>query len=234
METFRKASDTRPLPEVPSEGRKRLDVMKSASSAVSAYGPKLGPLGPPLTSAQAEQLVKNSFPKDLYKVIAPYKDELVKLIVEESSKIPNDKRRAFETLDRLSKEVCSYEALPGNISRMTEQLKEVPPSDLENFKRSILQGIAIHIVTGYDIVDSDHFYFDANGVPVGVTPANFTRKKACVASILRREQEGEFRQFLKYQSDPYKGSLQGLGRTRKHKKRSKKTLRKRKFKSTRI
>ena len=234
MESFRKASDTRPLPEVPSEGRKRLDVMKSAAAAVPAYGPKLGPLGPPLTGLQAEELVKNSFPGEFSKIVAPYKDELVKLVVEESAKIPGDKRRSFETLNRLSKEVCSYEALHGNVSRMTEQLKEVSPSDSPQFKKSILQGIAIHIVTGYDIVDSDHFYFDANGNPIGVTPSNLTRKKKCLSSIMLREQEGQFRQFLKNQADPYKGSLQGLGRTRKNKKRSKKTLRKRKFKSTRI
>lgn len=38
----------------------------------------------------------------------------------------------------------------------------------------------------------------------------------------------DFREFLQKQSDPYKGSQQGVGRTRKHKKRAKKTLRRRK------
>lgn len=40
---------------------------------------------------------------------------------------------------------------------------------------------------------------------------------------MRKEQSGQFTEFLKQQSDPFKGSQQGQSRTRKHKKKSKKT-----------
>jgi hypothetical protein len=49
-----------------------------------------------------------------------------------------------------------------------------------------------------------------------------------VAPVTIYKNPADFREFLQKQSDPFKGSQQGVGRTRKHKKRSKKTLRRRK------
>jgi hypothetical protein len=222
--------------------------MMSAATASSmqaptsvTYGPKLGPTGgPPLTTAQAEQLVKNSFPNERYKIVAPYKTRLIQYMIERSVNTPPNKRRSFETLERLSKNVCNYEVLSGNITRMENTIKmlkqQLKNEDLvqaiDAAETGALRGISFHIVDGYDFVDESHFIFDKNGNIIDVNPTNRDRKPLCVQSIqaenLRNLQSSQFRQFLKDQSDPYKGSLQGLGRTRKQKKRSKKTLRRRK------
>jgi hypothetical protein len=245
--TFRKSSDTRALPEVPTEGRKKLTSMmmpttKSEAPAPTAYTPKLGPTGgQPLTTAQAAVLVKNSFPGERYKIVAPYKTKLIQHIIEHSVNTPANKRRSFETLDRLSKNICSYEVLSGNITRMEDTLKtvkqELPkeqiPEAISVTETGVLKGIAFHIVDGYDFVDESHFIFDKDGNPIDVNPTNRDRKPLCLQKIqadnLRKQQSSQFTKFLKDQSDPYKGSLQGLGRTRKHKKHSKKTLRGRKI-----
>ncbi len=239
------------LPEVPTQGRKNLSSMMSAATVSSSqasasvkYGPKLGPTGgQPLTTAQAEQLIKNSFPGERYKIVSPYKTRLIQYMIERSVNTPSNKRRSFETLDRLSKNVCSYEVLSGNVTRMENTVKTLKQSlqkedvaeAVSAAEMGVIQGIAFHIVDGFDVVDEDHFIFDKAGNPIDVNPTNRLRKPLCVQSIqaenLRRSQSSQFRQFLKDQSDPYKGSLQGLGRTRKHKKRSKKT-RKHKRKST--
>lgn len=242
-------AETRALPEVPTQGRRNLSSMMSAATASSAqapvsvtYGPKLGPTGgQPLTTAQAEQLVKNSFPGERYKIVAPYKTKLIQYMIERSVNTPSNKRRSFETLDKLSKNVCSYEVLSGNITRLETTIKmlkqslnkEDVPEAVSAAEIGAIKGIAFHIVDGYDFVDESHFIFDKDGNPIDVNSTNRSRKPLCVQSIqaenLRREQSSQFRKFLKDQSDPYKGSLQGLGRTRKHKKHSKKTLRRRKM-----
>jgi hypothetical protein len=234
---------------VASEGRRRLTSMmaaapvsSSSSSSTTKYGPKLGPTGgQPLTTAQAEQLVKNSFPKERYRVIEPYKTKLVRFMIEHSVNTPPNKRRSFETLDRISKHVCSYEVLSGNINRMIDTItrvtenvsKQEAPEAIASVENGVLKGIATHIVDGYDFVDYDHFVFDKDGNPIDVNITNRDRKPLCLDKIqadnLRKEQDVQFSQFLKQQSDPFKGSQQGVGRkTRKQKKRAKKTLRRRK------
>ncbi len=241
------------LPEVPklTEGRKKLTSMMAASSpdpyvagpSVSGvpikYRPKMGPTGQnPLTTEQAKQLIQNSFPNERYKVVAPYEKDLIRQIVTKSANTPPAKRRAFSTLDRLSKHICSYEVLAGNITRAVEttnRIKEDPDSTPEMITapiKSALEAIAAHIVDGYDFVDEDHFEFDQDGNPIKVNETNRERKPNCynylMKPILDRAQSADFREFLQKQSDPFKGSQQGVGRTRKHKKRSKKTLRRRK------
>ena len=241
------------LPEVPrlTEGRRKLTSMMAASSSepyVPAssrsgvpikYGPKLGPTGGnPLTTDEAKQIIRNSFPGERYKVVAPYEKVLIRYIVERSAVTPKEERRIFSTLDRVSKHVCNYEALSGNITRMETGMKamreeEVSPDDILKVKEGVLRGLAAHLVDGYDIVDSDHFEFDINGNPVGVIGDNKQRKPLCynhlMKTILDKTQSEGFRSFLQQQSDPFKGSQQGLGRTRKQRKhKQKKTLRRRK------
>lgn len=240
------------LSGVSSEGRKKLTSMMAAAprsapsvTSTTKYGPKLGPTGgQPLTTSQAEQLVRNSFPAERYRVVEPYKTKLIRFMIEHSVNTPPNKRRSYETLERLSKHVCSYEVLSGNISRMVDTVKrvsaELPKEEVAeaaaNIESGVLKGIAFHIVDGFDFVDYDHFVFDKDGNPIDVNVTNRDRKPLCVDKIqadnLRKEQDVQFKQFLKDQSDPYKGSQQGVGRTRKQKKRSKKTLRRRKVRGT--
>ena len=237
---IRRASDTRSLPEIPKASieslRKITGTLSSRpASTPTKYGPVMGPTGgPPLTTSQADQLITNSFPGERYKIVQPYKSKLLKNIVDHSVGTPANKRRSFETLDRLSKNICSYEVLSGtliNLRNIIQRLKDAELDDLdesiENAITGALKGLAVHIVDGFDFVDEVHFVFDKDGNPIDITPANRGRKPLCLAKIqanaMRKEQSGQFTEFLKQQSDPFKGSQQGQSRTRKHKKKSKKT-----------
>jgi hypothetical protein len=237
---------TQNLPQAATVGRQKLSSMMTAASqaASQTYGPKLGPTGgPPLTKSQAEQLVKNSFPGERYRIVQPYVDDLVKYMIQHSVDTPANERRSFDTLERLSKNVCNYEILSGNIARMEKTIIEMHKSlsvkDIPNATRDleegVLPGIAFQIVDGYDVVDQTHFVFDADGNPIDVTETNRLRKPLCYKKVkedVSLKQSGprtigdpsSFRDFLQKQSDPFKGSQQGYGKkTRKHKKRSKKT-----------
>lgn len=232
--SFRKASDTRQVPAVPTVSKKamRSEWMNMATTTSSSIG------GTPLTASQASQLLDASnFPASLNK----YKKILIQAIVNKSVNTPPAERRPFDTLLKLASHPCSREpleidAFPNYQKRVEEAFKmEDPMIPPEEHALNLAATIAVHLVDGFDVLSKKHFIFDSNGNVVNVTKKEMPRYgRMCIPYLLRKEQEGQFRQFLKDQSDPYKGSQQGLGKTRRHKKRKSKKTNKRKLKSTRI
>lgn len=92
---------------------------------------------------------------------------------------------------------------------------------------SYAQMMASIIGEGFDVAFKDNLQINSKTGQVVVTRNPVTgqpdsRFLKCAAAEIPLETP------LK-ESDPYKGSLQGLGRTRKHKRKSKKTLRRRKI-----
>lgn len=237
---FRKASDTRALPEVPSKGREILDRMKKASEQAALskpssqtpkdYGPNLGPLNnPPLTASQASKLLDVSkFPSKLEK----YRKQFIKAMVEYSTKLSLGERRSFNILLNLASNICSIESMSDSFNNLESRISNLETLDVSDeekagFVNNLFISGAIYLVNGYDLVDKAHFIFDETGKIIGINPMTIDRKPLCLADLKKKkmleEQEGQFRKFLKDTSDPYKGSQQGTGKTRKQKKHSKKT-----------
>jgi len=253
---FRRASDTRALPDVPSvvesarEKRSRWQSLASSAPAAPAgerIGPKtsyntaactrqvgspaIGPLGPPLTRAQASQLVDNAFGDKNHKaILAPYKSTLVDYIVEfsaDETELPPSKRRAFATLDRLSKHICGNEYLKNQLQTRIDETRGQSKDIVDLAVFGYLRGVARNLASGYDVTDQATFCFNDKGEVYGTVLPN--RTPQCASYL---DQQQEFKSFLSAQSDPFKGSQQGVGRRRnrsrtikKKNKKSKKTLR---------
>jgi hypothetical protein len=241
--TFRKASDTRESPELPTEGRKKLTSMMAAASNVGVYapgagaplpvqyGPNLGPVNnPPLTASQSSKILDASkFPAKLSK----YKQQFIRAMVDVSAKLPSNERRKFDVLLNLASNICSIESMSNSFDNLESRISDlqeltgITEEEREQFINNLFLTGAIFLVNGFDVTDKSHFIFDKDGTIIGIIPQALKRKKLCVEKVnadnLRREQSTQFKTFLKTQSDPYKGSQQGTGKTRKHKKQSKKT-----------
>jgi hypothetical protein len=244
---FRRASDTRAIPEIPKASIESLRKITGPLAAPSKkYGPYIGPTrNLPLTTAQASQILDASgFPRGL----EPYRKIFITEIVNESAKLPDTERRRFdilldraahpcskEPLTRNERPLGAYPALQERIGQLVEMEKEskqngqTPVTTVAEFIPLKAQGIAKQLVDGFDVVSQNHFIFDKDGRVVDLTPAEKGRYSGiCSAHLLRQSQQSQFTQFLKEQSDPFKGSQQGYGKTRKQKKKARKTLRRRK------
>lgn len=238
--TFRKASDTRPEPETPKASLASLRAI-TGRLAAPRPGPYIGPVpNLPLTKDQASQLLTASgFPRSLEK----FRNIFIEKFVTRSANLPQNERRSFEILLERAKHPCSKETLIstdpsrlGAYAVLEQTIKDVgddPDFNLEEAVKGKALGVAAQIVDGFDVFSQGHFVFDKDGQVIDVVDREKSRyPKFCLpyltSSGLKRAQASQFTQFLKETSDPYKGSQQGVGRTRKHKKKARKTLRRRK------
>jgi hypothetical protein len=236
---FRRASDTRESPEVPTiteTSAEKRAKWAQLSKLKNSYGPRIGQLGLPLTPTQASQLLDASgFPSNLSK----YKPNFIQQIVYQSSLITPRERRSFENLLEKAKHTCSKESMSDTYIKLKTRLESINPSDFidEQDLKAFIEGTysapARFLAYGYDIMDAAHFIFDENGDILDINVTNKERKPKCLETIraenLRKEGTRQFNKFLKDSSDPYKGSLQGLGRTHKRRYKCKKTLRRTKM-----
>ena len=250
---FRRASETRALPETPKEMRSRW--MSEArrvpmDSSVVTYGPNRGPVNnPPLTRDQASKLLDAAkFPSKLSK----YREKFISTIIAYSTKLPLTERRRFDILLKLAGNDCITEILVPLFDNFENQLnttieyetsfgesRGVSPSEIkENIERinsTLFLGVASFLVDGFDVVDYKDYIFDKDGNITGLVPSRSVRKPLCAESFKRGpltiyKDPTDFKEFLQKQSDPFKGSQQGVGRkTRKHKRNQKKTSRRRKM-----
>lgn len=140
-------------------------------------------------------------------------------------------KRPIKKLVELLNHPCSQEQVEkinGEFERKYRQAGDseglVKPFARDEILESMANNAASIIADGFDVAFKDNLNInsvtgqitvkrDASGNPD-------SRFLKCAAAEVPAEVPSE--------SDPYKGSQQGLGRTRKHKKRSKKTLRRRK------
>jgi hypothetical protein len=239
MADVRRASDTRPLPSEPGaaapaiSGRERIDRMMEAASAAAVgytspkYGPKIGPTGPPLNAVQADQLLKASgFPE---KELSKYKPIIIKAIVEHSQRLPAERRRIFTTLLKLAAHPCAKEPLQQDTySKLKERIERVDPTEkdpiipYEVAIKNIVNSFVYVLVEGFDFVSPTHFVFDKDGNVISTTDAEKPRYSRTCVPYLERQKLSTWR--------PSASELgyDGGKKTRKQKKRSKKTLRRRK------
>ncbi len=117
---------------------------------------------------------------------------------------------------------------------------------------------AILLATGHDVAHKEHYIFDKDGNIIDLVPVEKRRRAVCARQIAKeveerrsstwrpsavelgygstvRDEEARGKkgptsrgEAAEPESDPFKGSPQGSGKTRKHKRRGKKTLRRRK------
>jgi hypothetical protein len=249
MADVRRASDTRPLPSepgaagAPTPGRQRLDTIKASIESAEergdlprydppSYQPGKVPGGAPvLTRAQASQLLDGPrFPSQYEK----YRQLFIDALVERSQSLPEYQRRAFSVLLRLSKHECLKETLYGKdggvYTALGASIQEgernfEDEEDLNKFLKSKFEGVANYFVDGFDVVDSSHFIYNKFGRIIGVNKTNFSRKQKCDAQIKADLVEKSKRSWKPGATDL---GYDGGNKTRKHKRRNKKTLRRRK------
>jgi hypothetical protein len=255
MADVRRASDTRPLPAepaaagapapAPTPGRQRLDTIKRVLDTAEergdlisslrvdppSYPPAKVPGGAPvLTREQASQLIDGpGFPSRYEK----YRKLFVDALVDRSQALPVSQRRAFSVLLRLSKHECMKETMHGRdggvYTILTPSIEEGEQNfegdELTEFLKTKFQGLANYFVDGFDVVDSTHFIYNKFGRIVGVNKTNFGRKKDCDAQIKADLVEKSKRSWKPGATEL---GYDGGNKTRKHKRRSKKTLRRRK------
>jgi hypothetical protein len=166
------------------------------------------------------------------------KAELIKLFKKYPPKDP-------QRLIKLINHPCESEQLfekqyPSFTTRWNSpQFRDSGPDDVDlngvQLKEALINGFADHlskiIGLGYDGAFKDNFIFDDAGNPVDVIEGQGVERFGKCREFLRSSQK--LQKMTSYaEADPYKGSEQGIlkaGRkkTRKHSKKSKKTLRRR-------
>lgn len=215
-------------------GQQKLSSFRESSSQYkgipvrSDFRPNLGVVNQvPLTSKQASALLDAAgFPSSLEK----YRKQLIQEIVNESASLPPNERRTFDTLLKQASHVCSKETTDDVFSMMDRKLTNIMSDssltleEKQNIASSWFKTPAKIFAQGDDLANWDHYLFNNKGKRIGVNRTNATRKPLCVSQIDRDlAQEAA----SKWKASP--AEVGYGGRTRKQKKRSKKTLRRRKM-----
>jgi hypothetical protein len=163
------------------------------------------------------------------------KAELIKLFKKSPPKDP-------QRLIKLVNHPCQYEQLfekqyPSFLQRWNSpQFRDSGPDDLDlagvQIKDALVNSFADHlskiIGLGYDQAFKDNLVFDEAGNPIDIVEGQGVERMAKCREFLRSSKQLQ-KTISSAESDPYKGSEQGIlkaGRkkTRKHSKKSKKTL----------
>lgn len=180
-----------------------------------------GPPQPELTKEDASKIFDVSgSPSHL----ATYKDRIVQYMVEYSTTLKPTQRVPVKELIEQSQSVCGKEIQRG--------VQEINPSWTDEQKMVVLYGVAMALVNGYKQQYESHFEVDpkTNEI-IDLVHPHENRQPQCDEFLKQKRSEMARRQFAATGEpyDPYRGSQQGIGRrkrkTKKHSKKSKKTLR---------
>ncbi len=193
------------------KGQQKLSSMEAASK-----------VRPVLTIAQANQLFDAAKFAPEY---LPYKDRIVQYITEIYQTLPEKDKLPFEALIESANNPCSQELTGSGGKDFVERIKQLQdvekqPDMVEILIFSKLYSMASLLCLGYQEQFREHWLLDSSGNIIGLKNPHNVRQPKCDAYIKARAQKWR----------PGFADV-GYGRTRKHKKRSKKT-RKHKRKST--
>jgi len=192
-------------------GQQKLASMKKASTDVST-----------LTREQASQLIDAA---QLPPNVLLHKEVLIDLIIEtHQASTPGVDKLPFEYLLQSAKHPCSLEF---SMSKSYEQqvdvtAKQFPPTESEEnleFLRGKLISMSFILAHGYQEQFREHWILDNKGNIIGLKPQHVDRQRKCDA-------------YLKENKQKWRPGITDVGyggkkkrKTKKHSKKSKKTLR---------
>ena len=190
------------------KGQQKLTSMREASKA-----------RPDLTLQQANQLIAVSALAPEY---GEYKPRIAQYIVEVYQTLPMNEKLPFDYLLESAKHPCSQELTGSGGADLQETVGKMksdgqPQEIIDSLIMGRIYGMAMVLASGYQEQFREHWQLDANGNIIGLKPPHNVRQPKCAA-------------YVKSHTEKWRPGFAdvGYGRTRKHKKRSKKTLRGRK------
>lgn len=190
------------------KGQQKLTSMKQASTA-----------RPDLTLDQAKQIVSVS---SLAPEYAPYIDRIAQYVTEVYQTLPIQERLPFAYLLESAKHPCSQELTGSGGKELQERIAEMkadgqPEEIIDSLIMGRIYGMAMLLAFGYQEQFREHWKLDATGNIIGLKTPHDVRQPKCAA-------------YVKTHTEKWRPGFVdvGYGRTRKHKKRAKKTLRRRK------
>lgn len=200
--------------------QKRARWFKSARGSLPSYNRPPGPPQPVLSIEDAGKIYDLAGIPESYK---PYRSKVIQYMTEYSEILDPTKRVPASELIEEAGSVCGKE-LQNNVSKISPELDE-------SMIYVALYGLAMALTNGYKQQYETHFQVDpkTNEI-IDLIHPHQQRQPKCEEFLKQKQREKDRRRFAATgePSDPYKGSQQGMGKrrkTRKHSKKSKKTLR---------
>ena len=191
------------------KGQQKLASMREASKS-----------RPDLTLEQANQIMNVSGLAPEYE---EYKPRIAQYIVEVYKTLPTAERLPIQALIESAKHPCSQELTGSGGADLQQRVKEMKADGqsqeiIDSLVMGRIYGMAMVLASGYQEQFREHWVLDANGNIIGLKPPHNVRQPKCAA-------------YVKSHTEKWRPGFAdvGYGRTRKHKKRSKKTLRRRKM-----